>query len=130
SPIPGVTANVHIFDRVRELFTASGRTINTMYFAFNNSTTAVFYIGYTSGSTNYVASATYEYRREGDRFFLKQVGIDGGRNWDTRATQVVPVTDLFGMGDEREFILGWVPSSDNSVKFPIGGIRSVSGEND
>jgi hypothetical protein len=128
-PIPGVTANVHVFDRVKELFTASGRNITSMYFGFNNSTTATFYIAYTSGTSNFVASATYQYRREGQKLWLKRVGIDGGNNWNTRATQVAPVNDLFGTGDEREFVLDWAASSSNSVKFPIGAIKSVANPN-
>lgn len=128
-PIPGVTANVHVFDRVKELFTTSGRTISSMYFGFNNSTTATFYIAYSSGTSNFVASATYQYRREGNKLWLKRVGIDGGNNWTTRATQVAPVDNLFGTGDEREFLLDWAASSSNSVKFPIAAIKSVSNLN-
>ncbi|WP_410219814.1 DUF4302 domain-containing protein [Pedobacter sp.] len=128
-PIPGVTANVPIFDKVRELFTTSGRTINTMYFAFTNSTTAIFYIAYTSGTSPFVASATYQYRREGNRLWLKRTGIDGGNNWNTRSVQVAPVDALFGTGDEREFVLDWAASSDISVKFPIGAIKSATNLN-
>ena len=128
-PIPGVTANVHIFDKVKELFTTSGRTINTMYFAFNNSTTATFYIAYTSGTSPYVASATYQYRREGNKLWLKRTGIDGGNNWTTRSIQVAPVDALFGSGDERELVLDWAASSDISVKFPIGAIKSATNLN-
>lgn len=126
--IPGITATVHIFDQVNSLFNSSGRTINTMYFSFNNSTTAIFYIGYVANSTGsaFVASATYTYRREGNRLWLKRTGIDGGNNWTTRAIQVAPVNDLFGTGDEREFILDWAVSTDNAVKFPVGAIKSVT----
>ncbi|WP_343533578.1 DUF4302 domain-containing protein [Pedobacter sp.] len=127
--IPGVTANVHIFDQVRTLFTASSRNITNMYFGFTNSTTAIFYIAYTSGTSSFVASATYEYRRQGNSIFFKRIGIDGGNNWNTRATQVAPVNDLFGAGDEREFTIAWASSSSNTVKFPIGAIKSVANPN-
>lgn len=125
--IPGVTAEVHIFDRVRQLFTASTRNITQMYFGFDNSTTATYYIAYTSGSSNFVASATYEYRRQGPRIFFKRVSVNN--NWDTRSTQVAPVNAFFGTGDEREFVLDWITSSSNTVKFPIGAIKSVSNLN-
>lgn len=122
--IPGVTADVHIFDRVRELFTASGRNITSMYFGFTNSTTATFYIDYTSGSTRYIASATYDYRREGNTLFVKRASNNG--NWSSRSTQVKPVNDILGDGsDERELVIDWVSSADNSVKFPIIGISPV-----
>lgn len=125
-PVPGVTANEHIFNKVRELFVASGRSISTMYFQLTNSTTAIFYIGYTASGTNYVASASYSYRMEGNRIFLKRIGIDGGNNWNTRATQVAPVNNLFGAGEEKEFTIEWVASSDPSVVYPIAAIRSVT----
>lgn len=125
--IPGVTSTVHIFDRVRELFTTSGRSISSMYFAFTNSTTAVFYIAYSSGTSNFTASATYQYRREGNKLFMKRTAFDA--NFNTRATEVAPVNTLFGTGDEREFFIDWASSSDKTVKFPIGAIKSASSSN-
>lgn len=129
NPIPGVTANVHVFDKVKELFTASTRSVTNMYFGFNNSTTATFYIAYTSGTSSFVASATYEYRKEGNKIFLKRVSVDGPGNWTTRAVEVAPVNALFGTGDEREFMLDWVSSTDKTVKFPIGAIKSATNQN-
>ncbi|MGB3063943.1 DUF4302 domain-containing protein [Sphingobacterium thalpophilum] len=125
--VNGVDANVAIFDRVTELFKASGRTINNMYFTMTNSSSAIFYINYTSGTSTFIASATYTYRREADRIYLKRTGIDGGNNWSTRATQVKPVDDLFGDGSkELEFKFDWVFSSDSNVKLPVAAIRSVA----
>ncbi|ULT22385.1 hypothetical protein KUH03_23480 [Sphingobacterium sp. E70] len=125
--VNGVDANVAIFDRVNELFKASGRTINNMYFTMTNSSSAIFYINYTSGTSTFIASATYTYRREADRIYLKRTGIDGGNNWSTRATQVKPVDDLFGDGSkELEFKFDWVFSSDSNVKLPVAAIRSVA----
>ena len=124
--IPGVTANVHIFNKVRELFTASGRNITSMYFAFTNSTTAIFYIGYSSGTSAFVASASYQYTQDGNKLKLKRIGIDGGNNWNTRAVQVAPVDNLFGTGDEREFLIDWVSSQNATIVYPIAGIISAS----
>jgi len=124
--VPGVVANEHIFTKIRELFAGTGRVINTMYFAFTNSTNAVFYIGYSSGTSNFVASATYEYRRNGNKLFMKRVSIDGGNNWSTRATEVAPANALFGSGEEKEFDIEWVLSEDGSVKYPIAAIRLTS----
>lgn len=125
--VPGVTANTHVFTRIRELFASTDRTINTMYFAFSNSNTAIFYIGYTANSSgsSFVASATYQYRQEGDKIFLRRTGIDGGNNWNTRAAQVAPADQLFGSGDEREFSIEWVASDDPTVIYPVAAIKSV-----
>lgn len=129
--IPGITANVHIFNTVNSAFVASGRTISNMYFGFNNSTTAKFYIAYSATSngvtTNYTASATYEYRREGNKIWFKRTAIDN--NFNTRATQVAAVNNFFGTGDEREFVLDWVSSSNPTVKYPIGAIKSATNLN-
>ena len=124
--VPGVAANVHVFNRVRELFVSSGRNITSMYFQLTNSTTAIFYIGYSSGASAFVASSSYAYRQEGNKIFLKQVGIDGGNNWNTRAVQVAPVNNLFGTGQEVEFTIEWVSSSDPTVVYPIAAIKSVT----
>ncbi len=122
--IPGVTANVHIFDQIRTLFSGTGRTISSMYFGFTNSTNAVFYIAYSSGTSNFVASATYEYRKQGTSIFFKRITNDA--NWNTRVNEVAPANTFFGTGDEREFTIAWASSSNNTVKFPIGAIKSVA----
>jgi len=123
--VPGVTANLDIFADVRQRFASSGRTVTTMHFEFQNSTTARFYIVYRSGASSFVASATYAYRmEEGDRLFMKRVEFNV--NWPTRASQVTRVNQFFGTGDEREFTLEWVPSSDPTVTYPVAAIRSAA----
>jgi len=125
--IPGVTATTHIFDSVKQLFTTSGRTVDNMYFAFTNSTTAVFYIAYHTSSSSFTASSTYQYTRNGTQLTLKRVSYDG--NWDSRVAEVAPVTALLGTGDQRGFVIDWAISSDKSVKFPIAAIKSASNPN-
>lgn len=122
--VPGVTANMDIFKRVRELFESSNRYITNMYFELTNSTNATFFINYDNAAgSSFIASATYSYRIVGDRLFITQTSVD--TNWLGRSVQVAPVNNLFGTGDEKEFIVEWVQSNDPNVGYPIAGLRSV-----
>lgn len=126
--IPEVNETKHIYEEMSDLFLASGRQINEMYFELRSSTAARFYIHYTaiSSGSDFIAEATYRYRLEGDRLFITHDENNG--NWNTRSTQIRPADELFGKGnknDEREFVIEWTTSSDKSVKIPIGAIRSV-----
>jgi len=124
--VPGVAANVHIFADVRQRFSNSNRTVTAMHFEFMNSTTARFYIVYqTSSGSSFTATATYEYRTEDNNtLFMKRVEFN--TNWNTRASQVTRVNQFFGTGEEREFTLEWIPSTDPLVAYPVAAIRSVT----
>jgi len=127
--VPGVTANLDIFANVRQRFTASNRTVAAMHFEFMNSNTARFYIQYQTSTGSFVATATYEYRMEDDsKLFMKRVEFNS--NWNTRASQVQRVNQLFGTGEEREFTMEWVPSGDPSVVYPVAAIRSATNPQD
>ncbi|MBL1410709.1 DUF4302 domain-containing protein [Sphingobacterium faecale] len=122
--VPGVSANQHIFSAVRTAFSGTGRTISSMYFAFTSSTNLNFYIGYSNATTSFNAQANYTYRREGNKIFIKRANTNG--NWDSRVAELTAVNNFFGTGEEREFTLEWVSSTDASVKYPIAAIRSAT----
>jgi hypothetical protein len=131
--IPGVTATSPVFDEIKQAFTTSGRMVTNMYFAFTNSTTAVFNVSYYSGTppnqSNFTAQAIFTYRRNAAQLFLKRTSVDPNNNWNVRSVELAAANTLFGTGDEREFVLDWAVSSDKSIKFPVGAIKSKANIN-
>ncbi len=112
----GVTSGfTAVYNAFLSSFVATGRTVSSTSFSLISNTDFLVEINYLSGTSPFVASATYKYTRVGDVITLDNNPVPNG-NWTTRAAQIKPLSDYMLTGP---FKIDWVSSTN--VNSPLLG---------
>ncbi|SMC90088.1 DUF4302 domain-containing protein [Pedobacter nyackensis] len=117
----GVTSGfTAVYNSTVSLFAASspptGRTITTIVLTLTSNNTLSVDVTYKSGTSTFLASASYTYIRVGDVFTLSAPVYNG--NWVTRTTEIAPLTNYMLSGP---FKINWVTSSNPANTSAMGG---------
>jgi hypothetical protein len=114
----GVTSGFNAaYQQMQALFVASGRSVTSTNFILTSNSIFTVEINYLSGTTAFVASATYNYTKVGDIITLDNNPVPNV-NWPTRAIQIKPLADYMLTGP---FKIDWV-SSTNPASPTLGGL--------
>ena len=114
----GVTSAFNaVYTQMSTLFATSGRSVTSTSFSLTSNSVFLVEIKYLSGTSAFIASATYNYTRNGDVITLDNNPVPNG-NWNTRITQIKPLADYMLTGPFR---IDWVISTDPSV-VALGGL--------
>lgn len=101
-------------------FISSGRTVRYFEFKFEGAKSIVFNLYYASGTSNFTAAVTFDYKIENGVMQLSNPTGHTSGNWNTRRAQIQPLeTYLLNMGPVR---IDWVP---NTAGLVVGGLYSV-----
>jgi hypothetical protein len=116
----GVTsAFTAIFNGMVTRFNGTGRTLTSTEFKLVNSTTAKVEIWYMSGTSAFLADASFTYTIAGDQLTLSNyVPAVSNANWTTRITEIGAFKDFF---INNTFKIDWAISSNASIS-PLGAI--------
>ncbi|WP_437920684.1 DUF4302 domain-containing protein [Sphingobacterium sp. LRF_L2] len=122
----GVSSSFNdVFNAMVSRFAATNRTITSVEFAFQNSTTVKINIRYLSGTTAYLADASFSYvYSDGILTLSNYTPSVSNTNWTTRATQIGAFADWLKTGP---FKVDWVSSTNASVT-GLGGLYRVEDE--
>ncbi|GGH22772.1 DUF4302 domain-containing protein [Sphingobacterium alkalisoli] len=121
----GVTSEFNnVFNTTVSKFAGTNRPTRYLFFRLTNSTTFYVEFAYSSGTSNFTATASIPYTREGD--IIRLAGnnslISYSTNWNTRRTQIIDLENyLLG----AEFKMDWVTSTDPNVK-NLGGLYKTN----
>lgn len=115
------------FNGLISRFSGTSRDIDTLEFRLSNSTTALVRIWYWSGSTHYLADASFTYTYENGVITLSNYtpSVSNG-NWTSRITQIGSFLTWLQSGP---FKADWVASSTPSSP-TLGGLFKTSSNND
>jgi len=106
-----------VYNSMVSKFVATGRSISSTTFALTSNSVFEVTINYISGTSAFVASATYGYTRNGDVITLDNNPV-GNVNWPTRANEIKPLADYMLTGPFR---IDWVSSTTPNVGL-LGGL--------
>lgn len=114
----GVTSGFNaVYTQMQALFVSSGRSVVSTTFSLTSNSVFLVEITYLSGTTTFIASATYNYTKVGDVITLDNIAVPNV-NWPTRAVQIKPLSDYMLTGP---FKIDWV-SSTNPASPTLGGL--------
>jgi len=114
----GVTSSfTAAYNSMLSLFTSTGRSVTYTTFSLTSNSDFLVEISYMSGTSAFIASATYKYTRTGDVITLDNNPV-GNVNWPTRAAQIKPLADYMLTGP---FKLDWVTSTNPNSAL-LGGL--------
>jgi len=114
----GVTSGfTAVYQQMQALFVAGGRSVTSTTFTLTSNSVLTVEINYLSGTSAFVASATYGYTRVDDVITLDNNPIPNV-NWPTRAAQIKPLADYMLTGP---FKIDWVTSTNPSSPL-LGGL--------
>lgn len=120
----GVTSGFNaVYQQMQALFVTSGRSVTSTTFTLTSNSVFTVDVNYLSGTSAFVASATYNYTKVGDVITLDNSSAAYTANWTTRAIQIKPLTDYMLTGP---FKIDWVISSDPLNTSTIGGLYRVA----
>ncbi|NGM60545.1 DUF4302 domain-containing protein [Sphingobacterium sp. SGG-5] len=119
----GVTSSFNtVYDGMVTRFSYSNRVIESVEFSLLNSTTAKVNIWYYSGTTRFLADASFTYIYENGIITLSNYTPSvSNSNWNSRISQIGNFVNWLQSGPFR---VDWVVSSDPSVE-GIGGLYRV-----
>lgn len=106
-----------VYNSMISKFVATGRSVSSTTFALTSNSVFEVTINYMSGTSAFVASATYGYTRNGDVITLDNNPV-GNVNWPTRANEIKPLADYMLTGPFR---IDWVSSTTPNVGL-LGGL--------
>ena len=120
----GVTSSFNaVFNGMVARFNATGRTIQTLEIRFTNSTTLAVNLWYLSGTSRFLADASFKYTYEdGILTLTNYTPAVSNANWNTRIAQIGNFVDWLQSGP---FKVDWVASSNPSVG-SLGGLYRVA----
>ncbi|BAV10042.1 hypothetical protein FLA_6096 [Filimonas lacunae] len=124
----GVTSNYNSeFSGLISRFSSTSRYVDTVEFRLSNSTTALVRIWYWSGSTHYLADASFTYTYADNTITLTNYTPSvSNTNWTTRITQIGSFLTWLQSGP---FKADWVVSSTPSSP-TLGGLYKTSNASD
>lgn len=111
-----------IYQQMQALFVSSGRSVTSTSFTLTSNSVFTIDINYLSGTSAFVATATYNYTKVGDVITLDNNSAAYTANWNTRAIQIKPLTDYMLTGP---FKIDWVTSSTPGAP-NLGGLYRVA----
>lgn len=108
-------------------FAATSRYVDTVEFKLNNSTTALVKIWYWSGSTHYLADASFSYTYANSTITLSNYTPSvSNTNWTTRITQIGSFLTWLQSGPfKADWVVSTTPSSPT-----LGGLYKTSNAGD
>lgn len=118
-----------VYDGMLSRFAGTGRSIDTLEIILNTNTTAFVRIWYWSGTTHFLADASFSYEFDpssGTLVFSDFKSSVSNGNWDTRKTQIGNFADWIQDGP---FIVDWA-ASDPPDGVNYGGLYKESDQND
>ncbi len=107
----GVTSAFNsVYDGVVARFKATSRTVDTVEIRLSNSTTALVRIWYWSGTTHFLADASFNYTldNQGSLTFSNYISGASNANWTTRIAQIGNFVNWLQSGP---FKIDWVSST-------------------
>ncbi|MEJ5994774.1 DUF4302 domain-containing protein [Pedobacter sp. Du54] len=114
----GVTSEfTAVYNQMLALFIGTGRSVTSTNFILTSNSVFTVEVNYLSGTSAFVASATYNYTKVGDVITLDNNPVPNV-NWPTRAVQIKPLADYMLTGP---FKIDWVSSSNPAVP-NLGGL--------
>jgi hypothetical protein len=115
----GVTSGFNgVYQQMQALFVSSGRSVTSTTFTLTSNSILTVDVNYLSGTSAFVASATYNYTKVDGVITLDNNSAAYTANWNTRAIQIKPLTDYMLTGP---FKVDWVISSDPNSP-TLGGL--------
>ncbi|MCY1534856.1 hypothetical protein D9M68_702400 [compost metagenome] len=123
----GVTSEFNaLFNGMVSRFNGTNRTITSVEFKLTNSTTAKVEIWYMSGTSAFLADASFNYTYSNGVITLSNyTPAVSNANWNTRITEIGAFKDWFINATLR---LDWVASSNPSVGL-LGGLYQANNAN-
>lgn len=106
-----------VYNSMVSKFAATNRSISSTTFTLTSNSVFEVAVNYISGTSAFVASATYGYTRNGDVITLDNNPV-GNVNWPTRSTEIKPLADYMLTGPFR---IDWVTSTTPNVG-SLGGL--------
>jgi hypothetical protein len=106
-----------VYNSMVSKFAATNRSISSTTFTLTSNSVFEVAVNYISGTSAFVASATYGYTRNGDVITLDNNPV-GNVNWPTRANEIKPLADYMLTGPFR---IDWVTSTTPNVG-SLGGL--------
>lgn len=114
----GVTSEfTAVYNDMRNKFAATNRSVTSTTFSLTSNSLFLVEVNYMSGTSAFVASATYGYTKVGDVITLDNIPVPNV-NWPTRAAEIKPLADYMLTGP---FKIDWATSSNPGVP-NLGGL--------
>jgi hypothetical protein len=121
----GVTSAFNsVYDGVISRFQGTSRTVDTLEIRLSNSNTALVRLWYLSGTSRFLADASFNYTlsADGTLTFSNYIPAASNANWTTRITQIGNLVDWLQSGP---FKIDWVASTEAGAP-NYGGLYRIA----